>query len=53
FADTSRTKDILGFSAEIEFSRGVSDLCSWVETCTSSDLVDSATEELQEHGLTK
>ena len=53
FADTSRTKDILGFSAEIEFSRGVSDLCSWVETCTSSDLVDSATEELEKHGLTK
>lgn len=53
FADTSRTKDILGFSAEIEFSRGVSDLCNWVKTCTSSDLVDSATEELEKHGLTK
>ncbi len=53
FADTSQTKDILGFSAEIEFSRGVRDLCSWVKTCTSSDLVDSATEELEKHGLTK
>ncbi|MEN8208902.1 MAG: NAD-dependent epimerase/dehydratase family protein [Candidatus Fermentibacteria bacterium] len=53
FADISRTKDLLGFTAEIDFARGVSDLCAWVKTCTSTDLVDSATEELQEHGLTK
>ncbi len=53
FADTSRTKRVLGFSAEIDFARGVSDLCSWVRTCTSSDLVDTATEELEKHGLTK
>lgn len=53
FADTSRTNKILGFSAEIDFARGVSDLCSWVKTCTSSDMVDSATEELEKHGLTK
>lgn len=53
FADVSLAKAILGFSAEIEFVSGVSDLCSWVKTCTSSDRVDSATQELQEHGLTK
>ena len=53
FADISRAKAILGFSAEIEFVSGVSDLCNWVKTCTSSDLVDSATRELEKHGLTK
>lgn len=53
FADTSRTSRILGFNAEIEFVSGVRDLCSWVKTCTSSDLVDSATEELEKYGLTK
>ena len=53
FADTDRTSRILGFSAKIEFARGVRDLCSWVKTCTASDLVDSATRELEKHGLTK
>jgi len=53
FADTSRAEKILGFKAEIEFSSGVRDLCQWVSTCTSADLVDQATDELEERGLTK
>jgi dTDP-L-rhamnose 4-epimerase len=53
FADTSRTKSVLGFRAEIEFAAGVRELCDWVRTCTSSDLVDRATKELEQHGLTK
>lgn len=53
FADTSRTEEILGFSAEIDFDQGVRDLCSWVKTCTSSDMVDIATDELEKHGLTR
>ncbi len=53
FADTSHTKEVLGFKAEIAFRDGVADLCSWVKTCTSSDLGDLAARELEQHGLTK
>ena len=53
FADVSRIREVLGFEAEIDFDEGVTDLCNWVASCTSSDLVDRATEELDKHGLTK
>ena len=53
FADISRTREVLGFEAEISFEEGVKDLCRWVATCTSADLIDRATEELEKHGLTK
>ena len=53
YADTSRINNTLGFKSEIEFSQGVTDLCDWVKTRVSSDLVDIATDELEKHGLTR
>ncbi len=53
FADTSHAEELLEFKAEISFEDGVKDLCKWVESCTSSDLVETATNELKTHGLTK
>jgi len=53
FADSSAIEAALGFRAEIGFAEGVRDLCRWVATCTASDLVDRATRELEERGLTK
>lgn len=53
FADVSLCSNVLGFRAEIDFRDGVSDLCSWVATTTSSDLFDRATSELQQRGLTR
>jgi dTDP-L-rhamnose 4-epimerase len=53
FADSSAIEAALGFRAEIGFDEGVQDLCRWVATCRASDLVDTATRELQERGLTR
>ncbi|MBD3278660.1 MAG: NAD-dependent epimerase/dehydratase family protein [Candidatus Aegiribacteria sp.] len=51
-ADISLIKSVLGFHPDIDFEDGVKDLCQWVSSCTASDRVDSATRELEEHGLT-
>jgi len=53
FADVSAIESALGFRAEIAFDDGVDDLCRWVSTCTARDLVDDATRELEERGLTR
>lgn len=51
-ADISLIERVLGFHPEIDFEDGVKDLCRWVSSCSASDRVDSATRELEEHGLT-
>jgi len=53
FADTGSAQEILGFSASVDFADGVDDLCDWVASCTSSDMVDRATAELRKHGLAR
>jgi dTDP-L-rhamnose 4-epimerase len=53
FADCSSISELLGFRPEIDFDRGVSDLCRWVAASTATDRVDAATRELEEHGLTR
>jgi len=53
FADISSAEEVLGFRTTINFADGVDDLCDWVSTCTSTDMVDKATEELKERGLAR
>lgn len=52
YADISLIKRVLGFRPEIDFEDGVTDLCEWVSSRSAPDRVDSATRELEEHGLT-
>jgi len=53
YADVSKAGKILGFKAETAFEEGVAELCSWVGSQTSTDMVDKATTELQKRGLTR
>lgn len=53
FADVSLAGSILGFKADIPFSTGVRELCSWVSGQTAVDMVDRATEELSKRGLAR
>ena len=53
YADVSRARDVLGFRAGIDFEDGVGELCDWVESQSALDLVDRATEELRQRGLTR
>ena len=53
FADISRIKDSLDFRPEVAFEDGIQDLIPWVKKQKSSDLVEKATRELEEKGLTK
>jgi dTDP-L-rhamnose 4-epimerase len=53
YADVSKARDLLGFDALRAFDDGVDELVGWVRTCTASDLVDTATRELQERGLAR
>lgn len=53
YADVSRAEEMLAFKASTTFEDGVSELCNWVGSQTSIDMVDKATEELQKRGLTR
>jgi dTDP-L-rhamnose 4-epimerase len=53
YADCSKAEKVLGFRAATGFDRGVSDLCGWVARATATDMVEAATAELEEHGLTR
>ncbi|MCK5786140.1 MAG: GDP-mannose 4,6-dehydratase [Candidatus Sabulitectum sp.] len=53
YADISRAEKLLGFKASTSFEDGVRELCNWVASQTSSDMVDHATAELSERGLAK
>jgi dTDP-L-rhamnose 4-epimerase len=53
YADVSKAEKLLGFKAVTAFEDGVSELCSWVGSQTSTDMVDRATTELQNRGLAR
>ena len=53
YADISRAKKNLGFQPSTVFEEGVSELCNWVKSQTSTDMVDKATEELKKRGLSR
>lgn len=50
-ADTSKIRDMLGFSPAISFEDGMRELVRWGETQKSEDQSDQAYEELKEKGL--
>ena len=53
YADTRLAEELLGFSAEISFQRGMEDLLAWLETQEASDGVESAREALVARGLAR
>src|SRR5436309_1142519 len=53
YADTRLAEELLDFSAEIPFQRGMDDLLAWLETQEASDTVDSARDALVARGLAR
>lgn len=53
FADISKAERVLGYRPRVAFEDGISDLVNWVREQESLDLVESATEELEQRGLTR
>lgn len=53
FADAGKAAAMLGFEASIAFEDGLDELVEWVRTCTAADLVETATRELADRGLTR
>jgi len=51
YADVTRAKTVLGFSAEVPLKRGVKELASWVARQSSHDRSDAALEELKRYRL--
>ncbi len=51
YADVSRARDLLGFSARVPLEEGVKELATWVLEQTSVDRTRNAMEELQRFGL--
>lgn len=52
WADTSRTKELLGFEAKISFDEGLDDLIEWVKDEPAIDRGAQAQSELNTRGLT-
>ncbi len=52
FADISRISQLIGFSPEVSFQDGMTELCGWVASSTAEDRLDTATKELEDRGLT-
>ena len=52
FADTSKTKNMLGFEPEVAFEEGLLELAQWLETQIATDNVSQASNELSSRGLT-
>ena len=52
FADTSKTKQILGFEPQVEFEDGLFELAQWLKTQIATDNVNKASNELSSRGLT-
>ncbi|MDT0676656.1 SDR family NAD(P)-dependent oxidoreductase [Autumnicola musiva] len=52
FADTSKTKQILGFEPEIQFEEGLFELAEWLKDQIATDNVSKASNELSSRGLT-
>lgn len=52
FADTGKTKKVLGFEPEIEFEEGLYELAEWLKDQIATDNVSKASTELASRGLT-
>src|SRR5262249_11197423 len=52
YADISRIRASLGFAPRIALEEGVKDLIGWVREQEAVDMVENATKELEEKGLT-
>lgn len=52
FADTTKTREILGFEPEVKFEEGLFELAEWLKTQIATDNVSKASSELSARGLT-
>lgn len=52
FADTTKTKKILGFEPNVKFEDGLYELAEWLKTQIATDNVSKASSELSSRGLT-
>lgn len=52
YADISKARQILGFTPEVNFIDGLTELCEWLGGQTSNDHVNKASSELLARGLT-
>ncbi|WP_373056751.1 NAD-dependent epimerase/dehydratase family protein [Zunongwangia sp. H14] len=52
FADTAKTKEILGFEPEVQFEEGLFELAEWLKGQIATDNVSKASSELSSRGLT-
>jgi len=53
FADASRARELLGFTARVELEQGMAELAEWLEGQVAEDHVDGAAAELAVRGLTR
>jgi dTDP-L-rhamnose 4-epimerase len=53
YSDISKARRVLGYQPKVLFEDGISDLVQWVRAQESTDLVGTATQELEIRGLTK
>jgi dTDP-L-rhamnose 4-epimerase len=51
FADTRLARDLLGFTAQVDFNEGLTELVEWLMQQQAIDGVDQATNELSRRGL--
>lgn len=51
FSDVSKAKEILGFTPQIAFSKGLAELSEWLQTQVAVDTFDKASSELEKRGL--
>lgn len=53
WADTTRARDLLGFTPQIPFTEGITELVGWLASQQPDSYVDLAGAELEKRGLTK
>jgi dTDP-L-rhamnose 4-epimerase len=51
FADITLSRDVLGFTPEVEFRTGLAELAEWLSSQVAEDRVESAAAELEKRGL--
>lgn len=52
FADTTKTKELLGFEPKVGFEDGLLELAQWLKTQIATDNISKASSELSSRGLT-
>jgi len=53
YADISKAQEVLDYAPRVAFEEGILELVAWAREQESRDLVDQATSELAERGLTR